>query len=95
MLRTLIRTPQANAACERSQGSVRREGLDHSPILTETHLRRVLEGYGGYSNRARPHHGLGQGVPQPVPERPPAGRRAAVVAIPVLGGLHHDYRRAA
>jgi len=95
VLRTPIRAPRANAVCERFRGSVRRECLDHLLILTEAHLRRVLKEYVAYFNRARPHQGLGQRVPQPVLDRPPADRRAPVVAVPMLGGLHHDYRRAA
>ncbi len=64
--------------------------------LTEAHLRRVLRQYAAYFNRGRPHQGLGQRLP--CPAQPPvaagrAGRR--VVAVPVLGGLHHEYRRVA
>ena len=44
---------------------------------------------------ARAHQGIGQRIPgQGDGDRPsnPGGR---VVAIPILGGLHHDYRWAA
>ena len=50
--------------------------------------------YVGYFNRARPHQGIGQRTPLP-----PAAVRASrpyvnegVIAVPVLGGLHHEYR---
>ena len=96
MLRTPVRAPRANAIVERFLGSVRRECLDHVLLLTEAHLRRVLREYVAYFNRARPHQGLGQGVPLPAPApRVPAGAGGTITASPVLGGLHHDYRRAA
>ncbi len=95
VLRTPVRAPQANATCERFMGSVRRECLDHLLILGEAQLRRVLHAYVAYFNHARPHQGIGQAIPV---RAAPAERRKAkpglVVAFPVLGGLHHDYRRA-
>ncbi|HEY8599603.1 MAG TPA: integrase core domain-containing protein, partial [Thermomicrobiales bacterium] len=94
VLRTPIRAPRANATCERFLGSVRRECLDHVLVLGERHLRRVLREYVAFYNRERPHQGLGQATP----ERSPGGMRnlaAPVRAVPVLGGLHHAYQRAA
>ena len=93
--RTPIRAPRANATCERFLGSVRRECLDHLLVLGERHLRRTLKEYATYFNLARPHQGLGQRVPQSPPTPRPDDGGGLVVAIPVLGGLHHDYRRAA
>jgi putative transposase len=102
VLRTPIRAPRANAVCERFVGSVRRECLDHTLVLGERHLHRVLAEYVGYFNRARPHQGIGQRTPlQPATgsPRPTGGQRLhikeAVVAVPVLAGLHHEYRAAA
>ena len=96
VLRTPIRAPRANAICERMLGSIRRECLDYVVILSEAHLRRILKEYVRYFNRSRPH----QGINQQVPERGDAAGTAAnapgrIVAFPVLGGLHHEYRRAA
>jgi transposase InsO family protein len=96
VLRTPVHAPRANAIIERFLGSVRRECLDHVLILTEAHLRRVLQRYAAYFNRGRPHQGLRQGLP--CPTQPPAasagdGRR--IVALPVLDGLHHEYQRVA
>ena len=96
LLRTPIKAPRANALCERVLGSVRRECLDHVLILGEEHLRRLLKEYVAFFNQARPH----QGIQQQVPERPglvasAGGAAGRVFALPVLGGLHHDYRRAA
>ena len=93
MLRIPIKAPRANAICERLLGSVRRECLDHIMIVSEAHLRRVLKEYVAYFNRSRPHQGIDQRVPDP--ENTPAGNAGKVVSFPVLGGLHHEYRRAA
>ena len=94
-LRTPIRAPRANAICERFLGSVRRECLDHVLILGEGQLRRVLREYVAYFNTARPHQGIGQAIPGAEGPAPPARPATPIVSTPVLGGLHHDYRRAA
>jgi putative transposase len=95
VLRTPVRAPRANATCERFLGSVRRECLNHRLIVGECHLRSVLKEYAAYFNRARPHQGLGQRVLQPRLTPPPAECGGTVLAIPILGGLHHHYQRAA
>lgn len=96
LLRTPIRAPQANAYCERFLGSVRRECLDHLLILHEQQLYRVLQAYVTYFNQARPHQGLKQRIPDLADATFPAKARAGpILAVPVLGGLHHDYRRVA
>ena len=96
LLRTPIRAPRANAYCERFLGSVRRECLDHLLILREQQLFRVLQAYVIYFNQARPHQGLQQQIPDPPSLFLPGDARdGRVHAVPVLGGLHHDYRRAA
>ena len=55
-----------------------------------------LDTYVHYFNLARPHQGIGQRIPDSKTddnhERHAVGR---VTAVPVLNGLHHDYRRAA
>jgi putative transposase len=75
---------------------VRRECLDHFLILHEKQLHRLLKGYVLYFNQARPHQGLGQRIPNP----PMLAALAPnplnkVIAVPMLGGLHHDYQKAA
>jgi hypothetical protein len=52
-------------------------------------------------NQGRPHANLGPGIPDPSPERNQlvsTGHRLAehteVIATPILGGLHHEYRLA-
>jgi transposase InsO family protein len=94
VIHTPHEAPQANAICERFVGSVRRECLDHMLVLGVLQLMRILKEYVGYFNRARPHQGIGQRIPEA--QSPPREARAGkVIAFPVLNGLHHDYRRAA
>ncbi len=96
VLRTPLKAPRANALCERLLGSVRRECLDHMLIMSEMHLRRVLMEYVQYFNHARPHQGINQHVPEPdASSGTPGSESSKVVAFPVLGGLHHEYRTVA
>jgi putative transposase len=92
ILLTPYRSPQANAICERFWGSLRRECLDFFILPGERHLYRVVKEYVAYFNDARPHQGIGQRIPG---EPEPSAGQGEIIAFPVLGGLHHDYRRAA
>ena len=101
VLKTPARTPQANAFCERLIGTIRRECLDWLIPMHEAHLRRALREWVAHYNRGRPHASLGPGIPQPVPDADQltsAGHRlpehTEVIATPILGGLHHEYRLA-
>ncbi len=91
MVRTAVRAPNMNAVCERFLGSLRRECLDHILVLDDRHCHRVVAEYVRYYNDARPHQGIGQRTPVHA-ERPAGGN---ILPFPVLGGLHHNYRRAA
>jgi putative transposase len=66
--------------------------LDHLLILSERHLDYVLREYSQYYNRARPHQGLRQQMPESLNRQPGQG---AVQQRNILGGLIHDYYRAA
>ncbi len=99
VLKTPVRTPQANAFCERLIGTMRRECLDWVIPLHQRHLRAILAEWVCHYNRGRPHASLGQGVPEPSTALPPMvtqrhrwPRSQQVVATPVLEGLHHEYR---
>src|SRR6266581_84499 len=63
ILQTAVQAPRMNATCERLAGTLRRELLDRMLILGEAHLRAVLTEYRDHYNSARPHHGIGQRVP--------------------------------
>ncbi len=91
MLTTPASAPRANAIGERFLGRVRRECLDHLLILQEQQLQWVLGASVHSFNRARPHHGIRQPLPEPpagpVPVEHAGGK---VIAFPVLGALQHD-----
>ncbi len=87
--------PKANAICERFLGSVRRECLDHMLVLGEQHLCRVIREYVEYFNRARPHQGIGQKIPDGATVVPEEEQKGKLIAFPILNGLHHDYSLAA
>ena len=81
-------------------GSLKRECLNHFIFLSEDHLRSTVSAYVAYYNEGRPHQGI-EGIPQYGPGLPRATTPTSgegpikMVARPVLGGLHHDYRLAA
>jgi transposase InsO family protein len=91
VLTTPYQAPKANAVCERFLGSVRRECLDFFLILNERHLYKTMKQYQAYFNHARPHQGISQRIP--CSSEQPQQDMGTIMAHPVLGGLHHDYRR--
>jgi hypothetical protein len=72
-----------------------RKALNHFIFLSVQHVLRVCREYAEYYHRASPSQAL-HAIPDPYPElvKSPA-TSGRVVALPVLGGLIHDYRRAA
>jgi hypothetical protein len=60
-------------------------------VINERHLRAVLSVFAAHYNRERPHRTLEFETPHPA-SRP---RHGPIQASPVLGGLHHAYRRVA
>jgi putative transposase len=65
VLKTPVRSPRANAPCERLLGTLRRECLDFMIPLGEHHLRRLLSEWRWHYNAGRPHMSLGPGIPEP------------------------------
>jgi putative transposase len=96
LLKTPVHAPRANAVCERFMRSVRKECLDHLLILHERQFQRVLNAYVIYFNQARPHQGIQQQIPDRFGSSPSTPHGATqVLAVPILAGLHHDYRKVA
>ena len=67
VLKTPMRTPQANAFCERVIGTIRRECLDWLIPVHERHLCGILRAWVTHYNQGRPHASLGPGMPEPPP----------------------------
>jgi putative transposase len=88
------RSPQANAYAERFVLTARTEVTDRMLIFGERHLRAILAEYEAHYNGRRPHRS--RELRPPRPDHPAADlslkriRRRAV-----LGGLIHEYERAA
>jgi putative transposase len=94
VIQTPFRAPRANAHAERFVRTVRAECLDWLLLLGPHHLERVLRVYVEHYNRERPHRALGRHPPDPVELRPPSDA-GAVRCRDRLGGLLHEYYRAA
>jgi putative transposase len=86
---TQPRSPWQNGHVERLIGSIRRECLDHIIVWNAAHLRRVLRAYAVYYNNDRTHLALGKNAPHARATE----REGRIIAEPILGGLHHRYRR--
>ena len=87
------RSPWQNPYVERLIGSIRRECLDRVIVLNERQLRQILEPFFAYYHEVRPHRSLAHDSPIPRPVQSPD--RGKVIAIPLVGGLHHQYLRQA
>lgn len=70
---------------------MRTECTDHL-IITRRAQERTMGRFVRHYNQARPHRGLDLSTPQ---ARPPARQCGEVVRTDVLGGLIHEYVRAA
>jgi putative transposase len=97
VLMTPVRAPKANAYAERWVRTVRAECLDWLLILGRGHLERILRVYVRHYNQHRPNRALGlQPSDQPAGLTVDAEDQQGRVSRPdLLGGLLHEYRRAA
>jgi putative transposase len=79
--------------------TVRDECLDWTLIWNPQHLQRILTAYVEHYNAARPHRGIGLAVPVPsgglTSLETSTRAEASIERVDVLGGLIHEYRRAA
>ena len=76
---TAPRSPWQNGYAERLIGS--------SVVFGEAHLLRILRAYAAYHNEVRTHLSLKKSAPVPRTVQ----RVGQVTALPLLGGLHHQY----
>ena len=97
VLVTPVRAPKANAYAERWVRTVRAECLDWLLIVGRGHLEQVLRIYIQHYNGHRPHRALGLQPPDPPARLTELCQddRGAVRRRDLLGGLLHEYRRAA
>jgi putative transposase len=101
VIKAPVRAPNARAHAERWVGSVRRECLDRLLILGRRHLQHVLTTYVQHFNEQRPHRSLEQRAPLATLTATDERAIAEVIDLDrvrrrdLLGGLIHEYRRAA
>jgi hypothetical protein len=86
---TAPRSPWQNGHVERLIASIRRESLDHFVVFDEAQLRRVPKNCASYYNQVRTNLSLDKNAPD---FRRPK-KLGPIAAIPILGGLHHQYVR--
>jgi putative transposase len=94
---TPVQAPNANAFAERWIATVRAECLDWLLIAGRRHLEQVLRIYVEHYNVHRPHRALGLGAPATPTDPDAAGEacRDGIQRRDLLGGLLHEYHRAA
>lgn len=91
-IRTPVASPRANAFAERFVRTIREDCLDHLLVISRRHLEAVLTEYLHY-NQARPHRGLQ--LSQPIPQPVASSTAGKAIRRDILGGLIHEYDRAA
>lgn len=55
----------------------------------------MIKEYTRFFNAPRPHQGIEQRIPAEIQSEGRVKGKGKIIRFPVLGGLHHDYRRAA
>jgi putative transposase len=92
VIRTPVRSPQANAFAERAVKTLRHEVLDWTLILGRCHLDRVLARYARHDNAERPHRGIELRVPEKKSHVEPMENVPKIKRRDLLGGLIHECR---
>ena len=92
IIRTPVRSPCANVYAERWVRTARQECLDLILVVSRRHLEHVLRSYVRHYNVARPHRGIGLTTPI---ERSEPYAKAVIRRHDILGGIVHEYERAA
>ena len=88
-------TTSSNAHVERFHRTLREDALNHFIFLCEDHIRQVAREFVAFYNGARPSQAT-HAIPEPYPElQKPPQKSGKLIALPVLGGIQHDYRLAA
>ncbi len=87
------RSPWQSPYVERMIGSIRRECLENVVVLSERHLRRILNDYFSHYHRWRCHQSLAMDCPEPRAVQPP--EVGEVVEVREAGGLYRHYERLA
>ncbi len=86
---TASRSPWQNGHVERLTGAIRCESLDYLIVFGDAHLRAVLKAYASHYNEVRTHLSLNKDAP----DFRGTHKIGRIAAIPILGGLHHQYVR--
>lgn len=97
IIRTPVQVPEANGIAERFVRTVRTECLDWMLIVNAQHLERTLAVFVDHYNGHRPHRSLDLAPPngRPASEKWTGSQTLAVKRRDRLGGLLHEYDRAA
>jgi putative transposase len=102
ILKTLVRTPVANAFAERWIGTIRQElleqpeGLPRTIICNQHQLERLIIDYIDHYNTHRPRRSLDQQPPEPAEAPPPVeGHHLRVLKSTRCHGLINEYRNTA
>ena len=78
------------------RGLIELSTMSNGSTLYERQLQRVLNVYVAYFNQARPYQGVQQQIPESYgSSRSTSQEGTKVVAVPIVAGLHHDYRKVA
>jgi hypothetical protein len=95
---TGVRMPRMNSITERWVKTLRAELLDRTLIWNQTHLTHALREYERHYNEHRTHRLLAAAAPlraRPQPREPAQIERLTVDRQDRLGGVIHEYHRAA